>query len=340
MTKRTAQIDAFLDKSGWVGASREALAADASTRSYDRLFHNDGIQSAVLMKTPPQDTNTIATFVKMTEILRGFGLSAPEVFHQQKDNGLLMIEDLGDALLARICDDHQTIETELYSSAIDLLVELQRHPAPDGLPAYDMETYLRESRLLTQWYLPAATGAPVTTKLNAEFDKLICQACKKLSRSRPIIVLRDYHAENLFWLPDRRNWARIGLIDYQDALAGHPAYDLVSLLEDARRDVSTKLAHAMLKRFLGACGRDKSTFERDYSILGMQRNLKIIGIFTRLFIRDGKFSYLDLLPRVWQYLQRDLSHPELSDLHVWVQENVPEPNQALTNRIRENVNAA
>ncbi len=325
----------FIKESGWQAATRVPLAADASSRSYDRLIDEQSGKTAILMNAPIDIESNIVTFKQVTETLRGYGLSAPEVYHTDAINGFLLIEDLGDDLFKRICGHTPEMEWQLYEAAIDVLAELHTHNAPLELPRYDAQTYLREARLLTDWYLPAATGALGPAALPEEYDRLINEACALLPTDGLVLVQRDYHAENLLWLPQRSGIKRVGLLDYQDALAGHPAYDLVSLLEDARRDTSPELQAAMITRYLAAKGVDEKGFIMSYNILGAQRNLKIIGIFTRLYLRDGKATYLDLIPRVWAHLMRDLMHPALAGLQSWVKQNLPEPNATTLNKIRD-----
>ena len=339
MPERTDDLLGFIANSGWASASRELLAGDASNRSYDRLFIKEENRSAVLMNAPPDKGEDVCSFVQITEILRNYGFSAPKIFQQDPDRGFLLIEDLGDALFARLCDDYGVIEMELYAAAVDLLVELHQLRAPAELAIYDTAVYLREACLLIEWFLPAATGRKVPAELASQYKELIAIACESLSTARPVLVLRDFHAENLLWLPDRTGTARVGLLDYQDALAGHPAYDLVSLLEDARRDTSMNLRLAMKRRYLDATGCNAVSFDLAYNALGAQRNLKIIGIFTRLCLRDGKFTYLDFIPRVWDHLQRDLSHPNLAKLKSWVRRNVPEPTSETLRKIRDKIDA-
>ncbi len=340
MTDRTLRVTEFLRECGWSAAAREVLAGDASNRSYERLYDDEDNQSVVLMKTPPEAASSVKAFVKVTKILQGFGLSVPKTIHCDYENGLLLIEDLGDALFARICSDHSTMEQQIYEVAIDLLVVLHSHPVPAGLPFYDIATYRREAMLLVQWYLPAVTGGPVSKALTDQFDNLIADCCEKIPQAQQVLVLRDFHAENLLWLPERSATNRIGLLDYQDALIGNPAYDIMSLLEDARRHTADKLQRDMKRRYLDATGHQEAAFGMSYSILGMQRNLKILGIFMRLCTRDGKFTYLDLLPRVWRHIQRDLSHPALSEMRQWVNKHVPEPTLDNVSKIREKLNAA
>jgi aminoglycoside/choline kinase family phosphotransferase len=215
---------------------------------------------------------------------------------------------------------------------------------PDGcrlpLPPYDDAVLAREAALVRQWWMPAA-GAEPSADLAAEFDALVAESTVAVAPCRDVLVLRDYHAENLIWLPERIGAARVGLLDYQDALAGHAAYDLVSLLEDARRDTSPDLREAMIRRYLDRHpGLHGAAFRAAYAALGAQRNLKIVGIFARLAIRDGKPRYLSLIPRVWGHLQSDLAHPALAPLRDWVARHVPPPDPAALARAAAAAEAA
>ncbi len=326
-------IARFLARSGWSDATSAPLAGDASNRRYERLSH-PRLGPAVLMDAPPEKGEDVRPFVSVTRHLREAGLSAPEVLAEDAAAGLLLLEDLGDDLYARVCARDPSLEPCLYAAAIDLLAGFHRHPPPAGLPPYDLAAYLAEAELITGWYLPAATGTGTPPDLAAEYRALITGLCAPLDPVRDVLVMRDYHAENLLWLPERTGIGRVGLLDYQDALAGHPAYDLVSLLEDARRDTSPALQEAMIARYLAATGADPEAFRLAYATLGAQRNLKIIGIFTRLWKRDGKPAYLDHLPRLWTHLARDLAHPALAPLKRWVTANLPEPTADIRARIK------
>jgi N-acetylmuramate 1-kinase len=212
-------------------------------------------------------------------------------------------------------------ERAVYGGAVDALVELHRKPPGDFGP-YDMAVYQREAGLFTEWFCPAAGLSVDERGFSAAWQAALEPL---LTRQRPgVTVLRDYHAENIMLPPDDTQ----GLIDFQDALVGHRAYDLVSLLQDARREVSVELERAMLERYQEAAGAD-AEFEADYARLGAQRNAKIVGIFTRLARRDGKPRYLDLIPRVWNAMERDLRHPVLAPVARWFDANVP---QALRDR--------
>ena len=323
MSDRDTGARAFLERAGWGDAGIVPLAGDASNRRYLRVR---GARAAVLMDAPPERGEDVRPFLRVTELLRARGLSAPEVLARDEEAGFLLLEDLGDDLFARVAG--RVEERTLYAAAVDLLAELQGREAPADLPPYDAKTCLTEARLLTDWYLPGA-GREVDRD---RFDSLISAAVAP-HLGRRAVVLRDYHAENLIWLPGRCGVARVGLLDYQDALAGHPAYDLVSLLEDARRDTSEALRQEMIARFMAATGAGPD-FAAAYAAFGAQRNIKIIGIFARLWLRDGKGAYLDLMPRVWDHLQRDLAHPALAALRDWVAAHVPAPDAAIRARIR------
>ncbi len=336
---RFSLIDIFLKDAGWGNADRAILAGDASNRSYDRL-QDATLGRAVLMNAPPEKGEDTKPFVKITEWLLESGLSAPKILASDPTNGFLLLEDFGDDLFARLCAADPTLEPLLYEAAVDALLTLKDQKPPTDVLPYDGATFLREAQLLTEWYLPAVTGYPTTVEAASEFDDLISEACSKILNEVYVTVLRDYHSENLIWLPGRSAAKRVGMLDYQDALVGHPAYDLVSLLEDARRDTPPDLQRTMLERYMAQSGMNQTAFETAYNILGAQRNIKIIGIFARLCLRDKKKDYLQYMPRVWAHLQRDLSDPALANLRDWITRNVPEPTLVRQSQIRKQMNAS
>lgn len=323
MTDRAELARDFLTRAGWGDAARSKLAGDASFRKYDRL-QRGGI-SAVLMDAPPPQED-VRPFVRIARALAAGGYSAPRILAEDTEHGFLLLEDLGDDLYARLIANGAD-ERPLYEAAIDFLLDLHRRPAPAGLAAYDEERLIDELGLFTDWYLPALTGRDTPENIAQAFRFLWAILAPEVALEGPqnprVLVLRDFHAENLIWLPGREGPARLGLLDFQDAVAGHRAYDLVSLLEDARRDVSPDLAEAMLQRYIAGSGLDEAGFRRAYAILGAQRNLRIIGIFTRLWKRDGKPHYQAFLPRMWRLVERDLAHPALADLRGWLDALVP-----------------
>ncbi|TVQ55843.1 MAG: aminoglycoside phosphotransferase [Rhodobacteraceae bacterium] len=326
----------FLARAGWGAARVSPLAGDASPRRYHRAHGADG--RAVLMDADPATGEDVRPFAALTGLLRARGFSAPEVLAADLTGGFLLLEDLGDALYARVCAADPPAEGALYAAAVDLLGALHAEPPPAAaegagwrhpIPPYDAATLLREARLAVDWWAPAA-GFPLPDDALAEYDALVAAACAPVAEDRSALVLRDYHAENLLWLPEREGVARVGLLDYQDALAGSPAYDLISLLEDARRDTSSDLRAAMTARYVGAARArdprfDVEGFSLGCAALAAQRNLKIVGIFARLARRDGKPGYLKLIPRVWAHLRRDLAHPALAPLARFVERRLPAP---------------
>jgi N-acetylmuramate 1-kinase len=323
MSREAAIVD-FLAAAGWGDAARAPLAGDASPRRYERLLRGTG--TAVLMDAPPERGIDPRPFLAMTFWLRGLGLSAPEILADDPDRGLILLEDLGDDLFMRVCARVPAAESELYAAATDLLARLHREPAPAEIagwtpPPYDRAFLEFEARILTDWYLPAEGRAEREAALTA----LIGALAAPVLAAPPVAVLRDYHAENLLWLPHRTGLARVGLLDYQDMRRGHPAYDLVSLVEDARRDIAPDLRAKMTDRYLDRSGADPEAFAYAAHFLSAQRNIKILGLFARLARRDGKPGYLAHLPRVWDHLIRDLAHPDLAPLRAWVAAHVPAP---------------
>jgi aminoglycoside/choline kinase family phosphotransferase len=346
----------FLAASGWGKAVVTPLPGDASTRRYFRLA--DGSRQAMLMDQPQgAETPTappgasaevrralgynavarlagadVGRFAEVARFLNSHGLSAPEIHAADPARGFLVMEDLGDALFVDAVAAGGD-ESTLYNNAVEVLAKLHAQAAPAAmgdkpLYVYDDVALLAETELLTEWYLPRALGRAATAEEIAEYRALWQAALKNIAAAPPIFVHRDYHAQNLLWLPARTGAARTGLIDFQDAVAGSKAYDLVSLLEDARRDVDPTVAKAALCHYLDTMRAqgtplDEAAFAAEMATLAAQRNNKIVGIFARLAARDGKPRYLELLPRVWGHLTKDLSHPSLAPLRAWYDRTIP-----------------
>jgi len=320
---RAAAIAAFLDAAGWGAATRAALPGDASFRRYERLA--DGTRRALLMDAPPPED--VRPFAAIARHLVGLGYSAPAVLAEDTASGLLVIEDLGEDTFTRLLDGAAD-PAPLYELAVDLLIDLHRRPAadavPPGLAPYDDARFVEEAALLTRWYLPAVQGAPPPPATEGEYAYLWRIALSKARGVPETLVLRDYHVDNLMRVPGRGGLAACGLLDFQDAVRGPATYDLVSLLEDARRDVDPALAAALRARYLAAFpDLDRDAFDRSMAILGAQRHAKVIGIFTRLLVRDGKPGYLRHIPRVWRLLEAALAHPALSAVAAWFDVHVP-----------------
>ncbi|MBT9385729.1 phosphotransferase [Pseudooceanicola sp. CBS1P-1] len=332
MTDRSALKQTFLAGTDWAGAQIRPLAGDASMRKYDRLTRADG-STAVLMDAPPEKGEDVRPFLRIANHLTGIGLSAPQILAGDPERGFLLLEDLGDALYARAVAAHPESAPLLYGAAVDALQVLHTQPMPVDLPPYDPPLMTRLAALAYEWYVAGATDrTPYTmTAFSADFLPRLSRATGMPS----VVILRDFHAENLLWLPEREGPARVGLLDFQDALMGHPAYDLVSLLQDARRDVPEELEAQMIARFTAASGHDPETFRLAYDMLGVQRNLRILGVFARLCMAHGKPHYVDFIPRVWGYLRRTLERPGLEEIRARLVADLPEPTPEVLDRLKE-----
>ncbi len=318
-SERTAARLEWLRTVGWGDAVVEPLPGDASFRRYFRLAHTRG--RAMLMDAPPQVEPRTATFVAISERLVAAGLSAPAVLAADLAQGFLLLEDLGDTTFTRALAAGAE-ESGLYHAAIAVLIHLHQQPAGpfiQDLAPYDAAAYTAELALFTDWYVPAATGAPADSQaLFAAWH----QAATILNQAPTHLVLRDYHVDNLMVL-ERAGVAGTGLLDFQDALAGPGLYDLVSLVDDARRDVPAALAATLLEDYRRHLTLPADWFGAAVAILSVQRLLKIIGIFTRLDRRDGKPHYRAHLPRLWRLLEHRLTHPALATVRAEVDRLVP-----------------
>ncbi len=328
MADRAAGIAGFLATAGWASAARRHLAGDASDRRYERL--RLGGATAVLMDSPPGGADDPAAFVAMAAHLRGLGLSAPAVLAADLPNGFLLLEDLGDDLFARLLEVEPGRELPLYDAAVDVLLHLQRADALPGLTNLSATDWAEAAAVALEWYSGAATG----TRPDAGAFKSVLGAAISTHADGPrVLILRDFHAENLLWLPGRAGFGRVGLLDFQLGQMGQPGYDLVSLLQDARRDVDQATEAALVARCAAANGVDPTAFAAHYAVLGAQRALRILGVFARLCLVAGKPGYLRLLPRVWDQLQRNLAHPALAELRAVCDKVLPPPTPDILQRI-------
>lgn len=325
MTGTDPRIAEFLRGSPWEGWTRRPLAGDASNRRYERLTGPDG-QSVVLMDADPARGEDVRPFIVIGQWLRQNGFSAPEILAEDRSHGLLMLEDLGDALFARVVRAAPDREESLYEAATDLLAALHRAPAPAGLPVFDPALMAQLAGLAFEWYGQdrVRPGQSRAEGFAPAFRPLLARHAAPAG----VVALRDFHAENLIWLPDRQGHARIGLLDFQDAVIGHPAYDLVSLLRDARRDVSAPVQARMLTRFAAAGNADPDAVAAAFAVISVQRNLRILGVFARLSMHFGKPHYVDLIPRVWGHLMTDLAHPALDPVRERILDALPAPSPA------------
>jgi N-acetylmuramate 1-kinase len=350
---RVADVMAFLDRQAeWSRARITYLQGDASTRGYARL--SAAGRTALLMDAPRQPDgppvrdgkpysqiahlaeDMVRAFAAIAGPLRAAGLSAPEVLAEDFENGLLLVEDLGDRVFSAAVM-RGAPQDALWRAAVDALVEIQRSEAPQHLPLsgghyvlqdYDSAALQIEIELLIDWYWPALYGEPAPEAVRTEFLALWSAVFERLERQPSGWVLRDFHSPNLIWLPERDGVRRVGVLDFQDAQRGPAAYDLASLLQDARVDVSEALEKSLFAYYCGAVRNhqphfDEAEFNFAYNALGAQRSTKVLGIFVRLAHRDGKQQYLAHLPRIWGYLQRNLRHVTLAPLAAWYEKHFP-----------------
>jgi len=350
--ERLKALREFLDDAGYADAKRQRMPGDASTRSYARLARNDGF--VILMNSPKRPdgpaiyegkpysaavhlAEDVKPFVAIANGLRERGFSAPAIHHADLDAGFLITEDFGSASFVE--GDPPAPIAERYQAAADMLAALHRHPLPEVLPlapqitytipAFDTDALLTEVGLMPEWYMPDRNAAP-SNAVRAEFVTMWRELLAKPAAAAKTWVMRDFHSPNLIWLDARADFAKVGIIDFQDAVLGPAAYDLVSLLQDARIDVPETLELAMLTRYMKARlasddSFDPAAFAELYAIMSAQRNTRLLGTFARLNRRDGKPQYLKHQPRIWTYLNRSLDHPALSGIRAWYAAHVPPP---------------
>jgi tRNA threonylcarbamoyl adenosine modification protein YjeE len=354
---RLQTLRQFLADAGYADAKRLRMAGDASTRSYARLLRDDGV--VILMNSPRRPdgpaiydgksysaavhlAEDVKPFVAIANGLRERGFSAPVIHHADLDAGFLITEDFGSAGV--IEGDPPAPIAERYQIATDMLAALHRGPLPDilqlapqliyAVPTFDTEALLVEIGLMLEWYLPDR-GITTSDELRAEFVGMWRELLAKPAAAPKTWVMRDFHSPNLIWLDARADIKKVGIIDFQDAVLGPPAYDVVSLLQDARIDVPEALELALLTRYIKARRAadesfDPAGFAELYAIMSAQRNTRLLGTFARLNRRDGKPQYLRHQPRIWTYLTRSLAHPALAHIRDWYSANVPAPDRSKT----------
>jgi N-acetylmuramate 1-kinase len=349
---RLRALRRFLTETGYAEAKRLRMPGDASTRSYARLSRDDGV--VILMNSPRRPdgpaiydgksysgavhlAEDVKPFVAIDKGLRERGFSAPAIHHGDLDAGFLITEDFGTA--GFIDDDPPRPIAERYETAVDMLAALHRQSLPESLPVapkityviptFDTDALLVEVGLMLEWYLPDR-GIEPTHAMRAEFALMWRDLLRKPASTAKTWVLRDFHSPNLIWLDERPDIAKVGIIDFQDVVLGPAAYDLASLLQDARIDVPEQLELVLLTRYIKARRSsddafDRASFAELYAIVSAQRNTRLLGTFARLNRRDGKPQYLRHQSRIWTYLNRSLAHPALAPAREWYAANVPPP---------------
>ncbi len=319
---RPASIQVFLAACGWGPAERRTLAGDASFRRYERLAL-DG-RSAILMDAPPPES--VHAYLSVGELLRAAGFAVPAVLAADAAHGLLLLEDFGDDTYSRLLAQGRP-EDELYALAVDLLIELNRRLPPErlsALPAFDAPRVLEGVGRFLAWYWPAIAEGPVPTAVAQSFIAAWQAVLPIWERVPSCLVHYDYHVDNLMMLAGRDGIAAVGLLDFQDAVLGPMGFDLVSLIDDARRDVSAALSARLIERYLAGLPQiDRAAFAAAFALAGAQRDTRILGNFARLWRRDAKPGYLVHIPRVWRQLEARLAHPALAPVAGWFERHWP-----------------
>ena len=313
MPDRAAALARFVDGAGWGAAVRAPLAGDAGLRRYERL--QGGAATAILMDADPALGEDVRPFLGVAARLEGLGLRPPRVLAADAEAGLLLLEDFGDGLLARVLRDDPGGEVRAYEAAADVLARIDAAGAPEGLPTYAAEQMADAAALAWRWYA-GRDGAP-------PWRDALRDAIAELAGPPAAMALRDFHAENLVLLEG----GGLGLLDFQDAAAAPAGYDLISLVQDARRDVSPEAAEAATRRFADRTGRARGPLDAALAAMGAQRAIRILMVFARLSLHFGRPRYVRLIPRVWDQLQADLAHPALWRLAPLV--DLPAPTEAL-----------
>jgi aminoglycoside/choline kinase family phosphotransferase len=321
-------IQSFLKKHGWDKAERGRLAGDASFRKYDWL--KDHRPRVVLMDAPPPQED-VRPFVRIAKHLHGLGFSVPEILAEDHEAGLLLLEDLGDDTYTRLLTRGHD-ERALYELATDALINLHQKPnaVPPGVIEYGMPRMLEEVGRLHTWYLPMIGAPALSAEALAEYENIWRKILPLAWKAPTSLILFDYHVDNLLVVPGRNGVKACGILDFQDAVSGPVTYDLMSLLEDARRDIDPKLVADMKQRYLAAFpGLNIEDFKTSWAIMAAQRHMRVIGTFARLKVRDGKPHYLVHMPRLWRYMDACLAHPALNDLKAWLDRYVPASQRVL-----------
>ncbi len=321
MTDRDTLRRQFVEACGWGDAQVELLPQDASFRHYYRLRR--GGETRMLMDSPAQKGQDVAPFIRIDRHLLRLGLTAPEIYQMDEMHGFLLLEDFGDATFTRLLAAGHD-ERVLYELAIDLLIQLQRSPdVMDVETTSYMNRFIPQAEWLLQWYYPEMHGAPAGEEANRTFYEAWTRVLKNMPEAPTTLMLRDYHVDNLMLVPGREGVAACGLLDFQDAEFAPRPYDLVCLLEDARRDVSHELRDAMLARYAVFFPVDEA-FQAWYAVIAAQRHMRVIGNFARLAVRDNKPQYRVHMPRVGRYLNRALRSPKLTPMHDWAERWLPD----------------
>ena len=314
----------IVKKSGITDFELKSIKSDASFRKYFRVYIKNQKNNLLLVNSPKKTENNLG-YLKATNIFQKINLSVPKIISSDISKGFFLIEDFGTNTYTNLLKNGES-EYKLYNLATDILIYINSHSKnlENKLPKYTNKKLIEEVLLFLQWYWPAIYKKPPKKKIINEFIKIWKNLLNQNLKTKKVLVHRDFHIDNLFFLKKRKNLKACGLIDFQDAVIGPSSYDLLSLLEDARRDVNKKIIIKMYNKFKKKLSqKEKKIFDREYKVLSINRHLKVIGIFSRLSIRDKKKSYLNHIPRLWKLVEQSLDFNSLSELKRWINEYFP-----------------
>jgi len=306
-----------------------SIAGDASFRTFYRLSLNKSSKIIVLAKK--EKYQNLVAYSSINKFLRNNKILTPKLYAHNYPKGIIVIEDFGDLSFYKILLKKKN-KLPIYKKLVDLLLKIQKikskikikniNNGSHIIDKYSNKYLFKESNLFFDWYLPLFLSKKKVSNIKKRTNKILSKLYKKLNFSNSHFVHRDYHAQNLM-----KVGKKIGVIDSQDALIGNPAYDLVSLIDDVRIKTSIKLKNQIYSYYLKKTSKiyknNSKKFLEDFKILSVQRNLKIIGIFSRLFIRDKKKQYLKFIPYTWQLLEMRMDSEIFSELKKILNSNIP-----------------
>ena len=320
MVSRINQINNFLKNNQIETKNLIPIKNDASFRKYFR------VDKKILMDADPHLGEDVGSFININHVLREFKLNVPEIFTIDKENGFLLLEDLGENIFSQILNSEN--EEQLYKQAIEVLVEIYKKDLNKFsnftfLEKYSVEKLQDESQLFIEWYLKKYLKINITDTDIKDFKDIINKIFNNLDTKFEKLVLRDYHVDNLILQKSKLGLKQVGILDFQDAVLGSSSYDLISIIEDVRRPISKDLKNILIKYFIDSTGYDPNQLEKELAFYSVQRNLKILGIFSRLNLRDNKSKYMQYNDNAWKYIESNLNNPTMSDLKVWLKKILP-----------------
>ena len=320
MVSRINQINNFLKNNQIETKNLIPIKNDASFRKYFR------VDKKILMDADPNLGEDVGSFININHVLREFKLNVPEIFTIDKENGFLLLEDLGENIFSQILNSEN--EEQLYKQAIDVLVEIYKKDLNKFsnftfLEKYSVEKLQDESQLFIEWYLKKYLKINIKDTDIKDFKDIINKIFNNLDTKFEKLVLRDYHVDNLILQKSKLGLKKVGILDFQDAVLGSSSYDLISIIEDVRRPISKDLKNILIKYFIDSTGYDPNQLEKELAFYSVQRNLKILGIFSRLNLRDNKSKYMGYNDNAWKYIESNLNNPTMSDLKVWLKKILP-----------------